>query len=426
MIDVGLQVGPRDKLGLRKVSAMLPDESEWYAHVNTTSGLGINEFIEQVAKGYQKPEKEFADLKERIIQRGEIADCVANGKQIDKFTLGSLVEKYPKLQPPVVEGLLREGEVGNIVSVPKVGKSWGVYGLGVSIVMGWDWLGRFPVSQGRVLLIDNELHPSTLAQRIPKVATAMGESRNAFFSHDQLFDGFDVWSLRGNLRTLEELGSEFDSIEPGYYKLVIFDAKYRFALAGVSENDNAAETIVANTLDKYAAKMNAALLMVHHASKGTQSDKRVTDIGAGAGAQSRAADCHIVLREHEDEGLMVLDAAVRSFPPVESLALRWDYPLWIPDDTADVRALKGKKTKGEERQTERDNEAKRTIAKILIDGPATARQIRTKTGFGPDRVNRLMNLLASDGVTTSQEVEIKGNKCLEYQLAESALQDVVG
>ena len=70
---------------------------------------------------------------------------------------------------------------------------------------------------------------------------------------------------------------------------------------------------------------------MHHATKGNQSDRRVTDVGAGGGAQARAADTHLVLREHEQPNMVVLDAAVRSFPPIEPMTLRWSFPLWLPD-----------------------------------------------------------------------------------------------
>jgi hypothetical protein len=322
------------------------------------------------------------------------------------------------MRPPVVGGLRREGEVGNLISCPKIGKSWGAYGLAISVVMGWDWLDKFPVHQGRVLLIDNELHTETLAQRIPKVAAAMGEARGDFFGTDQLFAGLDVWSLRGNLRTLEELGRDFEEIEPGHYKLIVFDAKYRFALAGVSENDNSAETLVANMLDQYAAKLNSALLLIHHSSKGGQSDRRVTDVGSGAGAQSRAADCHMVLREHEQEGLMVLDAAVRSFPPLDPVALRWEYPLWVPDETADVTALKGRKTKGEERQEKTDREGKLAIAAALADGPLTASKLRKTTGYSQSRVDRLTSMMLQDDQIKSTKTTAYGNQCDEYSLTE--------
>ena len=79
-----------------------------------------------------------------------------------------------------------------------------------------------------------------------------------FLAASDYGDSLDIWPLRGNLRTLAELGAEFDKIEPGYYQAIIFDAKYRFALEGVSENENAAETQLYNLLDKISERLQAS------------------------------------------------------------------------------------------------------------------------------------------------------------------------
>ena len=84
-------------------------------------------------------------------------------------------------------------------------------------------------------------------------------------------------------------------------------------------------------------------MLVHHSTKGNQSGKAVTDVGAGAGSQSRATDTHLVLRPHEQDGVVVLDAAVRSWPPVMPRCLRWTFPVWTPDDALDPAALRSER-----------------------------------------------------------------------------------
>jgi len=84
----------------------------------------------------------------------------------------------------------------------------------------------------------------------------------------------------------------------------------------------------------------AAFVVVHHASKGIQAGKQVTDVGAGAGAQSRATDSHIVLRPHEEDNAVVVEAAVRSFAPVKPVCLRWEYPIWTLAPELDPEQLR--------------------------------------------------------------------------------------
>ena len=88
------------------------------------------------------------------------------------LTAGDLCSEHKSMRPPVIHGLLREGETMNVIAAPKTGKSWLVLNLSLSVVTSLPWLG-FNTEPGNVLLIDNELHPETLGDRIPRVAKAM-------------------------------------------------------------------------------------------------------------------------------------------------------------------------------------------------------------------------------------------------------------
>lgn len=338
---------------------------------------------------------------------------VAANTPRDKFTLAELVHDYPTLNPPIVDGLFRQGETVNIIANSKSGKSWFTYCLALSIIIGRPLFNRFATSAGKVLLIDNELHRCTLARRIPTVADAMGIPGEQY-EHD-----LDIWPLRGHLRSLSDLENDFEDIEPGTLKAIIFDAKYRFSIEGTNENDNTAEAIFYNRIDCIAERTKAAIVLIHHATKGGQSDKRVTDVGAGASSQSRAADCHLILREHEEPAVVVLDAAVRSFAPIEPLGLRWCFPLWVPADDIDPAKLKNRLTPREQQQTEKDRKGIDIIFKALRGGPSTARQLRPKTGIGRDRQQRLLDWMTANGHLTATETTIRGNPTHEYSLRES-------
>jgi hypothetical protein len=329
-------------------------------------------------------------------------------------TLAALCEGHPHLRPPVIDGLARAGETVNVISHSKVGKSWLVYSLLLAEVTATPWLDRFNTSGGRALLVDNELHPSTLAFRIPAVGDAMALPRGEYA------DGLDVITLRGRLRSFADLAADLTTIEHGEYTVIVLDAKYRFVAAGASENDNASETLFYNLVDELADRTGAVVVLVHHTSKGSQSDKRVTDVGSGAGAQSRAADCHLILREHEDENAVVLAAAVRSFAPVDPLVLRWQFPLWVADHSADPARLKRPPSSSDQRQADRDREGIRRIIDALRHGPGTARQLRSQTGLSRDRQQRLFDQLHAEGHVTARPVTIRGNQTDEYRLNEDS------
>jgi len=245
-----------------------------------------------------------------------------------------LVAAYPCLRPPVIHGLLREGETMNIIASPKTGKSWPTLDLAIAVATGRPWLGRYETVPGDVLIIDNELHRETSAHRIPRVAHARGVAMREM--DDRIF----VDNLRGRLQDIFTLAPYFAALEPGRFKVIVLDAFYRFMPAGGDENDNGTMANIYNRLDAFADTLDCCFVLIHHSTKGSQSAKSVTDVGAGAGAQSRATDTHLVLRPHEEHGAVVLDAAVRSWAPIEPTCLRWSFPVWTVDDCLDPSALK--------------------------------------------------------------------------------------
>lgn len=248
--------------------------------------------------------------------------------------VGQLLIGYPMLRPPIIEGLLRQGETMNVIAPSKVGKSWLIHDLALAVATGTRWIDTFPTMQGRVLLIDNELHKETLAYRLRRVA----ETRGLTIPPDD--HRITVIPLRGQLRDLPGLADRLRQIPPATYSIVIIDAWYRVLPRDTDENDNGAMAALYNTIDAYADLLQAANTLIHHASKGDQSGKSVTDVGSGAGAQSRAADTHLILRPHAEDSVYVLDGTTRSFPPFEKRCLRWAFPQWRFEpglDPADLR-----------------------------------------------------------------------------------------
>lgn len=408
--SIDVQCTPADKFGKRFVELRLYGSS-YRDEFNTNDHFRLTKFAERT--GADGPGIEC--LREAVLKSADDVDSQTTSiRTIEKFTFGTMTEKFPQLHAPVVEGLGREGEVANIVSTSKAGKSWLLHYILLCIVTGRYIFGRFATSRGPILLIDNELHKPTLVHRVSTVANAMGLQLSDFA------DEFHIWPLRGNLRPFADLAFELEQA-PDKYKAIGWDARYRFQAEGENENDNSPAFY--NLADRIAVSTSTLQFFVHHSTKGSQSEKRVTDVGAGGGVQSRAADTHLVLREHEEPGVVVLEAAVRSFAPVEPLALRWSFPLWIPADDVDTSLLKGRLKPSEERQNEKDREGVDKIVHVLrkwseADGPATPRALREKTGIGPARQQRLLDSMVSDGLLVSKSMNVRGNPTREYSFPE--------
>jgi AAA domain-containing protein/bifunctional DNA primase/polymerase-like protein len=316
------------------------------------------------------------------------------------ISAGELVEKYPTLRSPVIHGLLRVGESMNIIAAPKSHKSWLALDLAIAVATGRPWLGRFQTEQGNVLIIDNELHPETSAHRVPMVLKA-----RAILS-DQIGDRLYVDNMRGQLRDVFSLNNYFQPVERNQYKVVILDAFYRFMPVDKDENDNGTMSNIYNCIDGIANRVNCCFVMIHHTSKGNQSGKSVSDVGAGAGAQSRAADVHAVLRPHEEEGAVVLDAMIRSWPPLDPIVLRWQYPVWNIDESLDATTLKSLRPP---RSRNRDSkpaklpepewDVDRFVSTFFSETPITWAELRENTrevdGLSHRRVKDLTELAES-------------------------------
>ena len=273
--------------------------------------------------------------------------------------LGTLKKRFPEMRPVLIDGFLRIGETMNIIAAPKTGKSWLVTQLCVCVASGTDWFGHV-CAPGRVLIIDNELHEETSANRIPLVVEAM---RRANPSLPNVDDMIDVWNLRGKWKSIADLSAWLPRFREAGYRMIVIDAFYRALPKDTDENDNGSIASIYNLIDTFAKQVGCSFVLIHHTSKGNQSQKSITDVGAGAGSQSRAADTHLILREHKDDGFLVLEAVVRSFPRQEPIVLQKAFPLMLPDYERNPEDLAGKSEVG----VKKDDPPPAEIAKRLAE-----------------------------------------------------------
>lgn len=316
----------------------------------------------------------------------DIANDLKPTTLIKPLSMRNLIDGYPELRPVVIEGILRRGETCNIIAAAKIGKTYLVYLLAWCIVTGMSWLSH-AVTKGRVLIIDNELHPETLAHRLDWIANKLMINRSDYA------DTIDVITLRGQNIDINYIEYRLATIEPGTYSLVIIDALYRTLPTGTSENDNAMMMAIYNKLDYLAKQWDCAIAVVHHSSKGQQGDKAITDVGAGAGSISRAADTHIVIRQHENPELSVMECKTRSFKSPDPVSIRFDCPLWEAV-TADPTV----KQTGRQAQEAKAKEDKADSEAMLAKIPRSPKAIQQNKLFdqfphGVGRAKRLIGML---------------------------------
>lgn len=290
-----------------------------FARGHCDNPLGLGSLFKWAKEAKQSEPEQFSDDEPWFLPFGEFAK----------------LHKEPR--PPVIENVVYKGDTMNVIAPTKLGKSFFIAQTALSVISGQDWFGH-ATTQGPVLIIDNELHGDTLTNRINQMRVAMK------IKEDIVSANLTIASLRGNLVPLDRLCERIKRLPKGKFSLIILDALYRMAPEGNDENGNGAVTDIYNLVDSAATAHGCAFAVVHHASKGDQSKKSVTDVGSGAGAQSRAVDCHLVLRPHAALGCVTMQAAVRACPEMKAAVLRREFPLWIVDDNADALQLRNGET----------------------------------------------------------------------------------
>jgi hypothetical protein len=383
---------------------------------NSCAGNGWQQFKAKIGRPlgdhYDPPRPEYHRPAGPAPQPSDNGDGKHDAPQetFEVIGIGDLIAKYPSLRPPIIEGLLREGESANIIAAPKVGKSWTALDLAFAVGMGLLWLD-FPTRQGKVLLLDNELHPETLAHRSRIVAEARS------LDPEKLNTVVKAVSLRGKLADIYSLGNFIKSLEPQSYSFIILDSFYRALPNETDENNNSEITKVYNLIDHVAGHHRAAFTNIHHSTKGWQNQKMVTDIGAGAGSQSRAVDCHMVFRPHKVDGVFVLDAACRSWPPIAPRCLRWSFPLWSIAEDCDPtelkEAAKGKPTAAEKEKAKEAAEEARVLDALdalTKDGIPSQKQIRESAGLNSTQMATTVFRLKQRGIVMDAPTNVPAGK----------------
>jgi len=271
-------------------------------------------------------------LEQALARVTSVLESKQEQRRLDRFansgllSAGTLFTEYPELKPAVIEGCLRRGEVMTLASDPKSKKTWLRDQVALSMLAGLTWLGfQMPLQEPRIMIIDNELDATLLKWRIQTVSEAMSID----LTKPRYGNRLQYKACRGQLEDINQINQWLQrNFEPGDFDFIAIDALYRMIPQGMRENENTDMAQIYNVLDQIAISMDAAVMVIHHASKGSQSGKNVTDVGSGAGSITRSTGTHLIMRRHEDPQKTILEGVARSFPDISPRVLSWSETYW--------------------------------------------------------------------------------------------------
>jgi hypothetical protein len=198
---------------------------------------------------------------ERHRLRGQADDWEETPPKRFVWTLAELLDAdFPPVLP-MVGGILDRGGATSLFGAGGAGKSWISLSLSLAIATGTPWLGHFPVTAGRVLIIDQEGRPDRVQARLQRLdRPGVGPETPMIYARPS---GWRVDTPDG----YEHLRALIDEHTPD---LVVIDSGTRFHQA--DENKSQEMANIAQHFAELTTDRGIALLIVDHANKATLSD----------------------------------------------------------------------------------------------------------------------------------------------------------
>jgi RecA-family ATPase len=231
----------------------------------------------------------------------------------------------------LIDGLLKQKRIMVLGASSKIGKTWTLINLAISIASGQPWLG-LNTTKGKVLYLNFELADDEMQERIEAVKIA----RCIILEDGQL----DVWNLSEHSAPYDViLPAIYERIKSKEYSAIVPDPIYCM-YGDLDENSAGDVSDLMNKLRTLANKSKAAVVFAHHFSKGNQSGKESQDRISGSGVWGRAVDTNVSITAHEAENAYTLEATPRGFRKIPPFVIKWEYPLMVRVDGLNPGKLK--------------------------------------------------------------------------------------
>ncbi|GEO16433.1 AAA family ATPase [Microvirga aerophila] len=272
----------------------------------------------------------------------------------------------------VVPGYIAEG-CTLLAGRPKLGKSWLVLEMGLSVAMGEACLGGVLCEQGDVLYLALEDNERRLQKRMDKVLGPLEDwPENFHYATD---------CPRANEGGIDAIRDWIRSVR--HPRLVIVDVLAMFKpVRGAAENMYEADYHAIKGLQALASEYRVAIIVVHHTRKGG-SDVDPFEKVSGTLGLSGAADTTIVL-DRDSNGATIYGRG-RDIEEIESAVEfnKGDCRWFVLGQASEVR-----------RTDERS-----AILEVLNDAdePMGPREISIATGADRNNIDQLLYKMAKAG-----------------------------
>ena len=152
-----------------------------------------------------------------------------------------------------------------------------------------------------------------------------------------------IWNLRGFARPAAELFAEVQERVAGRdIAMIICDPIYKLALGG-DENSAGEVAVLLNEFEILATSTGAAVVFAAHFAKGDALLKSSIDRISGSGVFARDPDAILTMTGTQEEGVFNVESTLRNCRALPTFAVRWSFPLLVPEAMKPVAEKPGKR-----------------------------------------------------------------------------------
>ena len=374
------QVAPLNGSPRRTVIATYGDKSHREA-IDVDNGAQVEQYLDRAARKFGLQPGQLRHHDTAILDAADRSDEELRRPLPQIQDAYELCRREIPLPPELIQGMLHQGSKLSFGGASKGFKTWSLDNLALSVAYGLPWFGC-ETRRSKVLLIDLELQEAFCRRRLLTLEHALG-----IFQEPRRLD---VWNLRGFAVGHQLLLPQIEErIGTDGYGLVVVDPIYKLYAEGANENAAADIAALMNALERLCSRCHAAVAFGAHYSKGNQAGKEAIDRISGSGVFARDPDSLLNLTAHEQEDCYTLEASLRNFPQLDPFVVRWEFPLFVRDDSLDPAALKKVGTKA--------TFTPEGVLAALADGMTSAEWQRA-AGIGSDHtLRRLREKLEATG-----------------------------
>lgn len=184
-----------------------------------------------------------------------------------RFKLESAAELLAKPEPSLewlIENIWVDKSRGLIAGNPGVGKTWLALEMLLAVATGTLCLGKYPVKQGAVLLVEEEASEFNLARRLHCMARARGIPKESLSNFYHLTRQFT--------KIPQDTAELFHTIAGLDIKLIVFDSLRRFH--NMDENSSSEMQLVLDSFARLNIMSEASIVLIHHLSKSNDKSNK--------------------------------------------------------------------------------------------------------------------------------------------------------